>query len=172
MKLPGVTVRPDHRLLDQARRNFSGAVHLQHRQQAGARCVNLHAPGIVSTAQIKRLFMQELALVETFKITPTRATRCCSASGSVDDAGTAMRSGYMSSENIAPYLARGAVGVVSGRFIGRDGKPIPGALDNQMIGLTLDEIAAGAGAAFALPAAATRSTRSTPRSTTTTQRFW
>ena len=52
-----------------------------------------------------------------------------------------MRSGYMSPENIAPYLARGAVGVVSGRFIGREGEPILGALDNQMIGLTLDEIA-------------------------------
>jgi DNA-binding transcriptional regulator LsrR (DeoR family) len=52
-----------------------------------------------------------------------------------------MRSGYMTSEKIEPYLARNAIGVVSGRFIDRDGKPVLGALDNQMIGLTLDEIA-------------------------------
>lgn len=106
----------------------------------GARCINLHAPGIVSTAQIKRLFMQEPALVETFRIIHS-STKVLFGVGDVDGAGTAMRSGYMTSEKIKPYLERGAIGVVSGRFIDRDGKPVLGALDNQMIGLTLDEIA-------------------------------
>jgi DNA-binding transcriptional regulator LsrR (DeoR family) len=106
----------------------------------GARCLNLHAPGIVSTAQIKRLFMQEPALVETFKIIRS-SNKVLFGVGSVDHAGTAMRSGYMTPEKIEPYLARNAIGVVSGRFIDREGKPVLGALDNQMIGLTLYEIA-------------------------------
>ena len=106
----------------------------------GARCINLHAPGIVSTPQIKKLFMQEPALIETFRI-----IRSCSkvlfGVGNVDRAGTAMRSGYMTPENIKPYLARGALGVLAGRFIDRDGQPVLGTLDEQMIGLNLDEIA-------------------------------
>src|SRR4030095_3843 len=34
----------------------------------GARCINLHAPGIVSRPDVKKLFMQEPALVEQFKL--------------------------------------------------------------------------------------------------------
>ena len=140
MKLPGVTVAQITGC-SIGTTEFSPELCTSNiANRLGARCVNLHAPGIVSTAQIKRLFMQEPALVETFKIIQS-SNKVLFGVGSVDDAGTAMRSGYMTPEKIAPYLARGAVGVVSGRFIDREGKPILGALDNQMIGLTLDEIA-------------------------------
>lgn len=107
----------------------------------GARCINLHAPGIVSSAHIRRLFMQEPALLETFEI-----VRSCSkvlfGVGSLDGAGTVMRSGYITPETIAPYTRRGAVGVLGGRFFDSIGRPVLGALDERMIGLSLDEIAA------------------------------
>ena len=106
----------------------------------GGRCINLHAPGIVSTQQIKKLFMQEPALIETFKIIHS-CTKVLFGVGSVDRAGTAMRSGYMTTDKIMPYLERGAVGVMAGRFIDRDGRPVLGALDEQMIGMSLAEIA-------------------------------
>jgi dihydroxyacetone kinase-like protein len=50
-------------------------------------------------------------------------------------------SGYLTAEASRPYLERGAVGVLAGRFVGRDGQPVIGALDDRMIGLTLDELA-------------------------------
>jgi DNA-binding transcriptional regulator LsrR (DeoR family) len=140
MKLPGVTVA-------QIAGSSIGTAEFSPElctsniaYRLGARCVNLHAPGIVSTAQIRRLFMHEPALVETFRIIRS-SNKVLFGVGSVDSAGTAMRSGYMTQEKIEPYLARGAIGVVSGRFIDRAGKPVLGALDNQMIGLSLDEIA-------------------------------
>src|SRR5258708_35701992 len=49
-------------------------------------------------------------------------------------------SGYLPAEASRPYLERGAVGVLAGRFVGRNGRPVIGALDDRMIGLTLDEL--------------------------------
>ena len=106
----------------------------------GARCINLHAPGIVSTPRIKRLFMQEPALIETFAIIRS-CNKVLFGVGGLDSAGTAMRSGYMTPDKIAPYIKRGAIGVMAGRFLDRAGRPVLGALDNQMIGMTLDELA-------------------------------
>jgi DNA-binding transcriptional regulator LsrR (DeoR family) len=105
----------------------------------GARCINLHAPGIVSRPEIKALFMKEPELVRQFEI-----IRSCSkilfGVGSVEDAGTVLSSGYMTPQTIAPYLARGAIGVLAGRFLDGKGKPVLGQLDDQMIGLTLKEL--------------------------------
>jgi DNA-binding transcriptional regulator LsrR (DeoR family) len=140
MKLPGVTIAQIAGSLI-GTTEFSPELCTSNiANKLGARCVNLHAPGIVSSAKIKQLFMQEPALVETFKIIGS-SNKVLFGIGSVDRAGTAMRSGYMTPEKIKPYLDRGAIGVVSGRFLDRDGRTVLGALDNQMIGLTLDEIA-------------------------------
>lgn len=140
MKLPGVTVAQIAGSLI-GTTEFSPELCTSNiANKLGARCVNLHAPGIVSSARIRQMFMQEPALVETFKIIGS-SNKVLFGIGSVDRAGTAMRSGYMTPEKIKPYLDRGAIGVVSGRFLDRDGRTVLGALDNQMIGLTLEEIA-------------------------------
>src|SRR3954467_775354 len=106
----------------------------------GGRCVNLHAPGIVSRPDVKKLFMQESSLVEQFRLIRS-CTKVLFGVANLSDASTALRSGYMTPEKIKPYVKRGAIAVMSGRFLDSDGRPVLGALDEQMIGLTLDEIA-------------------------------
>jgi dihydroxyacetone kinase-like protein len=106
----------------------------------GGRCVNLHAPGIVSRPDVKKLFMQETSLVEQFKLMRS-STKVLFGVANVSDASTTLRSGYMTPEKMRPYVKRGAIAVMSGRFLDADGHPVLGALDEQMIGLTLDEIA-------------------------------
>jgi dihydroxyacetone kinase-like protein len=106
----------------------------------GARCINLHAPGIVSRPEVKKLFMQEPALVEQFKLIRSCNKILFGVAG-LGSASTALRSGYMSPEKLRPYVAGGAVGVMAGRFFDHDGDPVLGPLDDQMIGLTLREIA-------------------------------
>jgi len=106
----------------------------------GARCINLHAPGIVSRPEVKKLFMQEPALVEQFKLIRSCNKILFGVAG-LSSASTALRSGYMSPEKLRPYLAGGAVGVMAGRFFDQNGEPVLGPLDEQMIGLTLREIA-------------------------------
>ena len=106
----------------------------------GGRCVNLHAPGIVSRPDVKKLFMQESSLVEQFKLIRS-CTKVLFGVANLSDASTALRSGYMTPEKMRPYVKGGAIGVMSGRFLDRGGRPVLGPLDDQMIGLTLDEIA-------------------------------
>ena len=106
----------------------------------GARCVNLHAPGIVSRPEIKQLFMQEPALVEQFKVIRSCNKILFGVAG-LGSASMALRSGYMTAEKIRPYADGGAIGVMAGRFLDCDGHPVLGPLDDQMIGLTLGEIA-------------------------------
>lgn len=106
----------------------------------GARCVNLHAPGIVSRPDVKKLFMQESSLVEQFKLIRS-CTKVLFGVTGLDSASTALRSGYMTPEKMRPYVKGGAVAVMSGRFLDAEGRPVLGPLDEQMIGLTIPEIA-------------------------------
>lgn len=105
----------------------------------GARCVNLHAPGIVSRPEIRALLMQEPSLIAQFDLVRS-ATKILFGVTGVDAASTAVRCGYITADWAHEYAMAGAVGVLSGRFIDASGQPVPGALDDQMIGLTLQEI--------------------------------
>ncbi len=96
--------------------------------------------GIVSRPDVKKLFMQESSLVEQFRLIRS-CTKVLFGVANLSDASTALRSGYMTPEKIKPYVKRGAIAVMSGRFLDADGHTVLGALDEQMIGLTLDEIA-------------------------------
>jgi DNA-binding transcriptional regulator LsrR (DeoR family) len=106
----------------------------------GARCINLHAPGIVSKPEVKKLFMQEPALVEQFKLIRS-CNKILFGVANLSSASTALRSGYMTSEKLRPYVDGGAIGVMAGRFFDSDGDPVLGPLDEQMIGISLREIA-------------------------------
>jgi len=106
----------------------------------GARCVNLYAPGIVSRPDVKKLFMQETALIEQFKIIRS-CNKVLFGVANLSAASWALRSGYMTPEKLRPYLKGGAVAVMSGRFLDDQGKTVLGPLDEQMIGLTIPEIA-------------------------------
>ena len=140
MKMPGVTVV-------QIAGSAIGTVEFSPElctsniaYRIGARCVNLHAPGIVSRPDVKKLFMQESSLIEQFKLIRTCSKVLFGVAG-LDAASTALRSGYMTPEKLRPYLKGGAVAVMSGRFLDRKGRPVLGQLDEQMIGLTIPEIA-------------------------------
>lgn len=105
----------------------------------GARCINLHAPGIVSRPEVKALLMKEPTLRKQFEIIRSCSKIVFGIAG-LDQASLPSRSGYLSPEIRQSYLNRGAVGVLAGRFITRDGAPLLGEFDDRMIGMTLGEI--------------------------------
>lgn len=105
----------------------------------GARCVNLFAPGIVSRPEVKDILMREPALVAQFDLL-RRCTKILFGVAGLDPGSMPSRSGYLSPQIGRDYEALGAVGVLAGRCIGRDGAPVQGELDGRMIGLTLEEI--------------------------------
>ena len=72
-----------------------------------------------------------------------------------------MRSGILSPEEIAEYRAKGAVGVICGRLIDGQGRPVVSAVEERMIGVSLDQmrgkdmaLLVAAGPGRALPARA------------------
>ncbi len=108
--------------------------------RTGARCIYLHAPGLVSEPQVRMLLMREPNLRKQFRILGS-CNRIMFGVGHVKTGSTVFRSGYLKRSDAAPYVARGAVGVVAGRFLAADGAPVIDALDDRMIGLTLDQVA-------------------------------
>jgi DNA-binding transcriptional regulator LsrR (DeoR family) len=105
----------------------------------GARCINLHAPALVSRAEIRELLYQEPALIPQLEMLKT-CTKIVFGLGHVGPDSTIFASGAVTREAIQPYLAQGAVGVIAGRYFNADGQAIKGPLDDRMIGMTLDEI--------------------------------
>lgn len=105
----------------------------------GARCINLHAPALVSRAEIRALLYQEPALIQQFELLQT-CTKIVFGVGSLDSDSTIFGSGTVTPEALQPYLDKGAVGVIAGRYMDSVGRPIHDHLDARMIGLTLDEI--------------------------------
>jgi DNA-binding transcriptional regulator LsrR (DeoR family) len=106
----------------------------------GARCVYLHAPGIVSSRDVKRMLMKEPTLIEQFRIMST-CNKIIYGVGSVEASSTAFDTGFLSPEEGAPYLEKGAVAVLAGRFVDAKGRVVTGALDDRMIGMTVQDIA-------------------------------
>jgi len=104
-----------------------------------ARCINLHVPAVLSDPKVADLLRREtliarqLAEVERCTVTAFSVGGCTPESHVVS-------SGVATLEELADYVSRGAVGVLCGRFIDRDGMPVAGALDGRMMGVELDRL--------------------------------
>ena len=107
--------------------------------RVGARCVNLLAPALLSSAEMRDRLLAEPMLVHQFEVIRS-ANRIVFGVGDLNASGTLRKSGYAPAEVVEHYVGAGALGVIIGRFIGAEGEPIPGDLDHRMIGITLDEL--------------------------------
>jgi DNA-binding transcriptional regulator LsrR (DeoR family) len=108
-------------------------------QRLQARCLNLHAPAVVSRAELARELREEPILkaqldqLETVNKFLFSVGTCAADSHIVS-------SGLASPEDLAWHIAHGAVGVLSGRFIDAAGRPVAGAMEDRMIGIALDRL--------------------------------
>lgn len=105
----------------------------------GARCVNLLAPALLSTAELRDRLLDEPMLRHQLELVRS-SNRILFGVGDLGAASTVRRSGYASAETVARYAAAGAEAVVIGRYIGADGQGVAGALNDRMVGITLDEL--------------------------------
>lgn len=105
----------------------------------GGRCITLHAPALVSRPEVKALLCDEPAIAPQLKLLET-CTKLIFGVGNLDAHSTIFHSGMVTYDDARPYLAQGAAAVIAGRFIGPDGQPIHGDLDDRMIGLTMAQI--------------------------------
>lgn len=104
-----------------------------------ARCINLLAPALLSTPELKRALLAEQVLVKQFELIHSSNIILFG----VGDIGpeTLIRSANITGqEDIDAYQAGGAVGVLICRFIDAEGRPVRGDLDNRMVGIELNEL--------------------------------
>jgi DNA-binding transcriptional regulator LsrR (DeoR family) len=105
----------------------------------GARCVNLHAPALISSPEVRALLLREPAIVEQLRLIAA-CTRVVFSVAGVEPGSTLLHSGLETREEMRPYVKRGAVGVVAGRLIDARGEPVEGRLDDRLIGIGLEEL--------------------------------
>ncbi len=99
--------------------------------------INISAPAIVSAPAVRDAFLQE-PLIESQFDALAGANKALFGISSLRPNSTIHTSGFFESVPLQDYLAKGAVGVVAGRFIDVHGRAVAGPLDDRTIGISLE----------------------------------
>lgn len=108
-------------------------------QRLSARCLNLHAPAILSSAALaaalraEPILRAQLAEIE-------HLNKLLFSVGTVLPDSHIMSSGLATPEDLEHYVKSGAEGVICGRFVDAAGKSIPGPMEDRMIGIELERL--------------------------------
>jgi DNA-binding transcriptional regulator LsrR (DeoR family) len=108
-------------------------------QRLGALCLNLHAPAIVSRAALAAELRQEPILKAQLDQLET-VTKLLFSVGTATAESHIVLSGLATPRDLEWYVARGAVGVICGRFIDTEGRQLPGPMEDRMIGVPLPRL--------------------------------
>ena len=102
----------------------------------GAECHTLHAPAILTSADLAEALRNEPVIREQLERLKT-IDRSVFSVGNCDSDTPIVQSAIATDEEFDWYRARGAVGVLCGRFIDSAGTHIKGPMDDRMIGIDL-----------------------------------
>lgn len=105
----------------------------------GARCVNLLAPAIVSTQRLRDELMREPMLVKQFGMIG-EAEKIIFGIGDIGPESTFARTELGEAVAVERMAAKGAVGVIIGRFIDAEGRQVRDAIDERTVGITLEQL--------------------------------
>lgn len=102
-----------------------------------AKCINLHVPAILSSAEIAATLRAETLIANQLDAI-SHCNKTLFAVGSCLPDSHVASSGVATQKELQDYIAKGAVGVLCGRFIDANGDPVSGPLDDRMMGIELD----------------------------------
>ncbi len=102
-----------------------------------AKSVNISAPAIVGSPELARSLMGEPLIADELAAL-ARVNRIIFGISSLRPNSTIHASGFFERVSLQHYLARGAIGVLAGRFIDEHGAIVEGPLEAQTIGIPLD----------------------------------
>ncbi len=99
-----------------------------------AKCVNLHAPAILSAPEVAATLRKEAIIAAQLEAID-QCNKTMFAVGSCDYDSHIVTSGIATHDDLDWYVAHGAAGVLCGRFIDANGEPVHGPLDERIIGV-------------------------------------
>jgi DNA-binding transcriptional regulator LsrR (DeoR family) len=105
----------------------------------GGRAVSLYAPVYVESAEVRDRLLEQDAVAHTLE-SAVRANFALVGIGGTDDGCTMVRSGCLSTDEIARLRGQGAVGDILGNFVDIDGRPVSGPHSDRLIALSIDEL--------------------------------
>jgi len=108
-------------------------------QRLGAKCINLHAPAVLSDPDLAAQLRAEPIIRDQIDAL-SHCNKAIFAAGSCNHESHVVGSGVASHADLDWYVQQGATGVLCGRFIDALGRSIPGDLDDRMIGVELDKL--------------------------------
>lgn len=106
-----------------------------------ARSINVSTPAIVSSPELARALVEE-PLIAGELAAFSDINRAIFGVSSLRPNSTIHASGFFEQVSLQHYLARGAVGVLAGRFIDERGAPVDGPLEARTVGISLDQLTA------------------------------
>ncbi len=108
-------------------------------QRLGAKCINLHAPAVLSDPDLAARLRAEPIIRKQIDAL-SHCNKAIFAAGSANHESHIVSSGVATHSDLDWYVDHGATGVLCGRFIDDRGLSIPGELDDRMIGVELDKL--------------------------------
>lgn len=108
--------------------------------QLGARCVNLHAPAVLSSRDLRDRLLAEPTLKRQFSLIRS-ATKVLFGVGELGPKSTFAQSDMLDPAALRQIQSEGhAKGVIIGRLIGATGGPVPCPIDDGIVGISLDDL--------------------------------
>ncbi len=105
----------------------------------GGVCLNMHAPAVLSSPEIKDLLLNETIIAEQFRVIQ-QCDIVCFGICSLEADSLIMDSGLVTREECREFIDKGAVGVICGRFYDGEGKAFDLDYDRRLLAMSLDEI--------------------------------
>ncbi len=106
---------------------------------ANATCVNLSAPAVASSVAARSVMIAEPLVAEQMSIL-LRANKALFGVASLRPNASLYSEGVFEAAELQSYIDGDAVGVLAARFIDAWGQSVAGALDDRVIGLSLNEL--------------------------------
>lgn len=102
-------------------------------------CINLHVPLVLSSKKLRDALCEEPVVRDQLGALAT-CNKTVLACGTCDADAHVVRSGILSAESIARYRGKGAAGVICGRLIDAEGRPMVADVEERMIGVSLNQM--------------------------------
>lgn len=116
-------------------------------QRGSGQAVLLPSPAILERIETKRAIEADRTVADVLARAATASAYLYSA-GVADGSSVLVDSGYLTPDDVAELVRKGAVGDVVGRYIDADGNIVDPGLDERTVGLGLDELRSAATAIF------------------------